>query len=78
MREQRSISALLGVATVKIQTIELIAELIKCKQNELESESKHYDIQKVKEYADDIIQLSSEISGLLDSCEGEFETQEEA
>ena len=60
------LSVLFDVAIVKIQTIELIAKLIKNnQQNELVQ--KEYATQKVKEYADDIVQLSSEILGLLDS-----------
>ena len=75
MKEQDSISALFGAVSVKIQTIELIAKLIKNnKQNELVQ--KEYDIQKVKEYADDIIQLSSEILGLLGSTNSFSHLQE--
>ena len=60
------LSVLFDVAMVKIQTIELIAKLIKNnEQNELVQ--KEYGIQKVKEYADDIVQPSSEILRLLGS-----------
>jgi predicted nucleotidyltransferase len=64
--EEREIPVL-RVAIVKTQTIALIAELIKCKQNDFVFGSKDQDIAMVKQYSDCIIETSSEISQLISS-----------